>query len=672
MKKMLLAVLLSAVFLWPVFGFAEESAVEKIDEVTVTATRSEETVNKIPAKVEVIDSRDIELTTGETLTEQLKKNASIGVVEYGTDLTGIGIRGFRPEFSGITKHSLVLIDGRPAGATNLSSILSDNIERIEVLKGPASSLYGSEAMGGVVNIITKKNTGKLTGLVETGLGSFSRNYQKAAIGGGLNDRMDFDISGSRNDQRGDIQMGNGASRSSTSYETRNGDIRLGMKLGDTWRVDVGADGYQGVDLELPGELADGDIASGKKDIERWGVDATVGGHIGERNAFSFTAYKTRELSENYQDYTGWGPYTSVPRYQSRDSEIDWMGFQIKDAVSFYGHKAIFGFDYQDIDTQSRYYNADGTRKAPYSPDESRENMAGYVETIFSFLDQRMTTTLGCRYDTFDVATEPTPYLNTFTPKTETFDTFSPRVGLNYLFDMGVRLHTTVGKAFVPPTAYQLAANSVSGATTTLGNPDLDPESSITWDAGIGFARASAGLSMDITYFHTDVDDKIISENINATTVTYRNSLGAEIHGLEYELSFDIGAPLKWDRSLTFFVNGTRIFNAEEEQTNHTMADVKNVATHTVNYGVGYDDGMIEARLNARFQGHMKDNDWNAAGYPEIEYPSFTVVDFSMGIKFKDHHRILANIDNLLDHDYYEKRGYPKPGMAFSLGYRYSF
>jgi vitamin B12 transporter len=69
---------------------------------------------------------------------------------------------------------------------------------------------------------------------------------------------------------------------------------------------------------------------------------------------------------------------------------------------------------------------------------------------------------------------------------------------------------------------------------------------------------------------------------------------------------------------------------------------------------------------------MKDNDWNTTGYPEIEYPSFTVVDFSMGINFKDHHKILASIDNLLDHDYYEKRGYPKPGMAFSLGYRYSF
>ena len=147
-----------------------------MDDVVVTATRSEENIKNIPVKVEVIDSQTVELTIGGTITEQLKKNSSIGVIEYPGALAGIGIRGFRPEFSGITKHSLVLINGRPAGATNLATILSCNIERIEVLKGPASSLYGGEAMGGVVNIITKKHTDELTGMAEIGFGSFETNF----------------------------------------------------------------------------------------------------------------------------------------------------------------------------------------------------------------------------------------------------------------------------------------------------------------------------------------------------------------------------------------------------------------------------------------------------------------------------------------------------------------
>lgn len=677
MRKMFLAAFLTVALLCPSFGSAQDSipaqrAAEQIDEVTVTATRSEEKVNKIPAKVDVIDSSEIDMTTGNTLTEQLKKNASIGVVEYGNDLSGIGIRGFRPEFSGITKHSLILIDGRPSGATNLASILTDNIERIEVLKGPASSLYGGEAMGGVINIITKKNTGKLTGLAEFGFGSFNTNYQKAAIGGGISDRIDFDISVSRHDQQDDIKTGTGDSRSSTSFQTRNGDVRFGMDLGETWRIDVGADGYQGVDMELPGDIYNGDMASGKKDIDRWAVDANIGGYTGESNSLSFTVYKTRELSENYQDYTGWGPYTTVPTYRSRDGEINWFGIQAKDTIFLNSHKVILGIDYQNIETESRSYNQDGSRKAPWSPDEGRENIAGYIESILSFFDNRMTATLGCRYDTFDVSTEPTHLLTNFTPRTESFDTFSPRAGLNYLFDSGIRLHTTIGKAFVPPTAYQLAADTTSWGTTTTGNPDLDPESSITWDAGLGYARPAAGISMDVTYFHTDVDDKIITENTSATSITYRNSLGAEIHGLEYELSYDIGAPLDWDRSLVFFINGTRIFNAKEEQADNTMNDIKNVANNTINYGVSYEDSMVETRLNARYQGPMKDNDWNTTGYPEVEYPSFTVVDLSVGVNVKDHHKVMLNVDNLLDHSYYEKRGFPKPGIGFYLGYRYSF
>ena len=178
----------------PTLAAAEQEVTDNrritMDEVVVTATRSEEKIREIPAKVEVVSQEDIELTSAETLTEQLKKNTAIDVVEYPGALAGIGIRGFRPEFSGITKHSLVLINGRSAGSTNLANILSDNIERIEVLKGPASSLYGGEAMGGVVNIITKKNTGPLTGMAEIGVGSFDTNYEKAAIGGGAGQRFD--------------------------------------------------------------------------------------------------------------------------------------------------------------------------------------------------------------------------------------------------------------------------------------------------------------------------------------------------------------------------------------------------------------------------------------------------------------------------------------------------
>jgi len=139
----------------------EKEKAVKMEEMVVTATRSEVKKEEVPAVVDIIYPMDLETTVDRNIVRVLKKNASIDVIDYPGVLSGISIRGFRPEFSGITKHSLVLIDGRPAGATNLATILKENVERIEILKGPASSLYGGEAMGGVVNIITKKSKGKI-------------------------------------------------------------------------------------------------------------------------------------------------------------------------------------------------------------------------------------------------------------------------------------------------------------------------------------------------------------------------------------------------------------------------------------------------------------------------------------------------------------------------------
>ncbi len=644
----------------------------KMDEMVVTGTRSKEQVKYLPVKIETIDSKEIEMTTGETITEQLKKNASIGVIEYPGALAGIGIRGFRPEFSGITKHSIILIDGRPAGATNLATILSDNIERIEVLKGPASSLYGGEAMGGVINVITKKNTENLTGMGELGYGSFNTYVIKGAVGGGINNIFDFDVSARKYNQRDDFKMGNGHKRANTKYSTQNGDFRLGANLGDNWRVDLGLDGYQGRDIETPGDTFNGDSKSGHKDIDRYGMDMSIEGQINSNNLLSITGYKTKELSEGYKHYTGWNVPVQVKPYQSYDSEINWLGFQVKNAMSINAHKLIFGIDYQNIDKESRSYNQNGTRKAPWSPDESRKNLAGYIETIFSFMDKRLTITAGGRYDTFDVSTEKTPFKTNFTPKSESFSTFSPRAGVNYLFDQGIRLHTTIGKAFVPPTAAQLAGYYQGwGGAITKGNPDLDPESSITYDLGIGYIKPAMGLNADLTYFHTDVNDKIIRETIGLTT-TFQNSLGAEIQGLEYLISYDIGVPLNWNRSLSFYFNGTSILKAEEEQTSGIKKDIQNVARHTYNYGIKYNDDMFESKLQFRKQGMMKDTDWNNPLRPEIRYPGFTVVDFVFGVNFLENQKITLKIDNLLNKQYYEKKGFPKPGRNFFLSYSYTF
>ncbi|MGE4402147.1 MAG: TonB-dependent receptor [Desulfobulbus sp.] len=644
------------------------------EEMVVTATRSEEDILSIPTKIEVIDSHDIEMTAANTLSEQLKKSSSISVIEYPGALAGIGIRGFRPEYSGITKHSLILLDGHPIGAANLATVLTDNVERIEVLKGPASSLYGAEAMGGVVNVITKRNTKGMNGSVEAGFGSYATNFQKLSAGGALiADKLDFNVAAGRYDQADNLKPGdNGDERANTAYRTQNGSVRIGGNFAGDWRADLSANKYEGRDIETPGDVAYGDVRSGNKDIDNSGVDLKVGGGLGANNEVGATFYHTEEEAENYSNYYG---SKTVPTYRSYDSDTTWDGVQLQDIYTWGNHKFIVGFDYQYIEKTSRSYTTTGGRKAPSSPDEGRTNLAGYLESVWKFCENRLTFTGGGRYDTFEVETLSTPYMTGFDPTSEDFSTFSPRVGANYLFDSGFRLHTTVGQAFVPPSAFQLAGYSetvVGGVTMiTQGNSGLDPETSTTWDAGVGYELQSWGLSADVTYFETTVDDRITTIQ-TGNLKTYINALNADIRGLESTLSFDLGVPLHWNRSLKFYVNATYIFTAEEELTSGATQDIYNVADYTYNYGVEYNDGTIDSRLHFRTVGPMRDTDWVTAGYPEIEYPSFTVVDLVVAYNFLEHHRVKLTVDNLFDKDYYEKKGYPKPGQSFFLSYTYTF
>lgn len=336
-----------------------------------------------------------------------------------------------------------------------------------------------------------------------------------------------------------------------------------------------------------------------------------------------------------------------------------------------------GVDYQLIEEEAESWNPDGTRKAPYRPNSEKEPLGVFGEAMLKFFDSRLIATMGGRYDTIELTTKETPYKTDFKPGTADFSTFSPRAGLKFFITPVWQVHTTVGQAFVPPTAWEMAGYSetvVKKVTmVTRGNPDLDPEKSLTWDAGLSFDKKKDwGLFADLTYFMTDVDDKIQKVKVSATESTYENAQEAEIRGLEGEFSFDIGQLANWGSSLRLFANFTKLFKAEETLTTGKQ-DIYNVADIKVGYGLEYDDGrFFNGRVTARYVGHMKDTDWVTPGYPEIEYPTFTVVDLVGNFLLAKGHRLSLQIDNLFDKYYYEKKGYSMPGRSFFAAYTVEF
>ena len=253
-KPLILAALCAVV--WPNLAYTQSSETTsdgalqsvRLETIVVTASRREQSLGDIAASMEVIDSTAFETTSGAYLTDIIKKNASVDVIEYPGGLSGVGLRGFRPQFSGVNQRVLVLVDGRPSGATSLANISRAGVERVEILKGSASAAYGPSVMGGVVNIITRKSDGDMQGNVSTRFGSFDTLEFAGSIGGALNDRLNFDLGVLQREQGdnyrlgkggrtfGDFVQGHGAERDNTRYTIRSFFARGAVELTPNWEA----------------------------------------------------------------------------------------------------------------------------------------------------------------------------------------------------------------------------------------------------------------------------------------------------------------------------------------------------------------------------------------------------------------------------------------------------
>ena len=151
-------------------GEKKGDAVPTLDTVVVTAGRVAEKQKTLTTHVTVIDSETIEQSAARDLGELLAEQG-LAVRQYPGTLASVGIRGFRTDTTGndLTSKVLILLDGRRAGTGNVAKIMTKNVARVEIIRGPASVQYGSSAVGGIVNVITRQGSGKPSAFVEGNL-----------------------------------------------------------------------------------------------------------------------------------------------------------------------------------------------------------------------------------------------------------------------------------------------------------------------------------------------------------------------------------------------------------------------------------------------------------------------------------------------------------------------
>jgi vitamin B12 transporter len=649
-------------------AFAEQTATTinagkaetKLEEVVVTATKIAERTGDIPASVQVITSEDIKTSTARDAGDLIAEAGLGHVHKYPGALTSrIELRGLATDLFTETKSRvLLLINGNRTGTVNLAKIPVEDIERIEIVKGPASVLYGSSAMGGVINIITKQGKDGFHGSVGAEGGSWDYWKTMSELSG-TKGAFDYYLMGSISSS-GDYEAKHYGTIQNSGSEDESVSTRIGYRLFDKHRVSLGLQHWKGWDIGSPG-------ARYKPDPDNYSNKARDSFDVGyTSDTLSAKYYLTYNKDDSFGGMTS-GPgnsdhFTSITRSQ---------GASIQNVFPIGEHRVILGGQWDRIGVDSSRNSG-----APYYPNSLYDNFGLYTEGRISLFDKKLLVNAGLRYDTFSNSILATPGITGLNPQTKDFDHLTARGGLVYKPFEGLSLKGSVGTAFRAPAPGELASDYVSFGARTVGNPNLNPEKSTTYDTGFEYARAL--FKGGFTFFHTEFSDKIVSFYDSANSVqTYKNVGGATLQGVEVNASYDAGLAAGLDLSIEPFANvtyKTRYDSDDPAEVKKTGATLLYIPEWTGAFGVRAGQEKWDARLSVDYTGDELVQDWAppSNGKNVVNKGGFTVVNLKGSYKPVKNLELSASIGNLFDREYAYARGYPMPGRTFIGGVKWLF
>jgi len=680
MKKVLTILTLATCLISNGWSQSREHFV-KLDEYVVTASKEKESLIDVSVPIQILDSKDIELSGVINVGDLLGKYITGHLHKYNGLSTTPGIRGFRADSHGddIKGRVLILIDGHRVGTGNIAKISLDRVERVEIIKGPASALYGSAAMGGVINIITKKGDEELTASTTLEGGSF--DYQKELLSGGgrINDKVQFyaAVSHEESDNYKDPTYGE-------LYNTDRTQDNFGGNL--TFRLS------DNQSLRIGGNIANND--GGYPSWENWTTYSTYKrdntDYYEKDHSYLDAEYNIDLLDEELHlksmvywlvDENNWyyGTYPNAKNSFSKN-EDETLGFDQQFTLkNFKNQLLVFGFTIEKLEkeTTSQSY---GFATTPATPSMEYKSQSIYFQDSINFLDDDLKVTIGGRYDYFDLSTiesDNSSYTN-FVEKNENFDHFSPKFGINYkLAGDTFRVKANIGKGFRTPSADQLSAEytlfSWGYYSRTLGNPDLDPEESTTFD--IGFSFINDFINLDLTFFRTDVKDKIVT---SSTMVlyngnywnTWENSGDATIEGIDISFEWLINSTFDIETLISLYSNITFNTKYEDKDTND---DLQYISDYECKSGLRFNNEKFLAELSYVLVGPQKEQNfdfWTSVVIEESD--SFDFFDFTCRWNVTDKMSLSFDVLNLFDNEVEWARGYLMPERNYKVGVKFTF
>ena len=719
----------------PAITFAQTEENPKtvnLQEFVVIGTRSPQKTANLTQKIEVIDRESIKKMGVSDIADILKQAAGVDVVQYPGLLSGISIRGFRPQTGGLNMKVLILIDGRPAASTNLAMIDVNNIERIEVLSGPASAIYGPQAMGGVINIITLHSKGKLAGNVSLTAGSFGSWGVEGALGGNLNKSIDFNLNaGTQNQdknyhlgkgnifrnqlgqkntenhflktgitQKMDDTRGDGTERQNTTYDKSHVSSRVGIKIDENWKLNLSGDYVWANHVNTPGDLSDGIKKPAIKDINRYSADVSLEGRLSANNNLTIKGFSGKESNTDYTTYEDqyapdWTTTTvAITPYKSYVRNTSWTGLSIIDVVKSGNHSFTFGIENQTAIFNSKLFDKTGTEGITYNPDYNQSNTGIFAQGNLLMMDNKLVISSGVRFDLMNYKILETKFFNN-KERTANNQVFSPSLGIKYHINNYLALRTSISKGYSPTDIYSIAGyteqavwNKTKHVGIIMGNPDLKNMESMTSEAGLILTNKNNRIRFEVTYFNTVYRNNAIEKmtfptagTLSATGDTidsytsYINADKSLIQGLETSVTANLSGNDKY--TLNAGIHWNHYFKAQEIAQEYGVGEIKrrmyNIAANTLRCELNFQhkNGFF-AGINARYVNDRYDRNWDFWDQlVETKYADFIVLNANTGYRFQKHLLSLF-VNNLTDENYYEKRGFNLPCRSFTLKYTFSF
>lgn len=694
-----------------------------LEDIVVTATRTEKELETAPGSVSVITKDDMEKRNIKTVDEAL--NTISGVFDRRgkglmDTMSAITLRGIPSQ-----QRTLILMDGITlndsySGGVSYGGTAVEDVERIEVVKGPFSSLYGGYAMGGVVNIITKMPE-KREFVFKTGYGSsFDRgdamdDLRKfyLSYGDKFKDKFSLFVSYGYKAANGYPSDFNAQSSQPTagitgwSYTTNNqGQTRyiIGDKGDNSWRDDnitlkAGYDFSKTSKVNLSFirtryEYNYGTPHTHLKNVS--GDDLWSYGTVRESSFFSgsggriqnifnigyetqFSDVKAKLSLGMVEQEKSWyvtpgstvvttraggpGKVTETPS-KSYNADLEFTLPLFERHIVTFGGSFRHGLADADEYNLTNWKDETSTTTLAYQSKGKDRTYALFVQDEIMILDN-LTVYIGFRQDWWETTDGYVNQVGTAGyPKvysSKDASAFSPKAAVVYKPLEKTTLRASVGKAFRPPTIYELYRTWTSSSGITYdGNPDLKPETTTSWDIGIEQGLWK-GAKVKAVYFENEMEDLIYRKRITATYQELINAGKAKGKGVEIEAEqrFDIG--LRLFTNLTYNNAKIKENNAKPETVGKKLTDVPE---RMFNMGGDFEKGPFSASLTGRYVSKRYANDDNTDIVNGVyaSYDPYFAADAKMGYKLTKNASVSFSVDNIFDRDYFAY--YKAPGRSW--------